>query len=593
MDGVGGNNFWVDFDDPAVFNQSGGDPTNYLDTPAYLIPGETVSQWAWGDSVRMYAVDLQAGGTYQFATSSAPANDDPALILLDYRGALVTLDDDSGPDYQALISYTATSTGRYYIALGSATRQSYAVQLSFQQTSATPSDLVGSTVGHSAALAVGGSVDGVIDFGGDSDWYAIQLTAGQSYRFSLSGSGGAPLTDTFLQVRSGSDGHVLAFNDDVDFTHNSAVRFTPGTSGTYYIAASDWDLETGTYTLSAEAVAPQNPIATLVKTSPHLDPDIKVYFGVSGDLSGPSGGRAWTSSEIASVMSAFSQYSGYINVTFTQVSSAAQATVVVALADLGSGTAGATLVTSATHAEIAFNPASSDWNTAGLQLGGGAFQTVMHEMGHALGLAHPHDPAGGSEIMEGVSQPFGQYGVGNLNQEIYTIMSYNQAWSGSVNSAYAGVDMQSAATPMALDVAALQTLYTPTARSPGDTTYQLQDGGGFTTIWDTGGEDTISAAGLSHYAYIDLRPASLTSAYGGGGYVSFSGRYDGGFVVGGGVAIENAIGSSTGDVITGNALDNKLYGGAGGNDQIHGGAGNDRIYGGLTGGSQLYGDEGD
>ena len=62
---------------------------------------------------------------------------------------------------------------------------------------------------------------------------------------------------------------------------------------------------------------------------------------------------------------------------------------------------------------------------------------------HGLGLAHPHDNGGGSLIFPGVTDAFGSYGDYNLNQEIYTIMSYNAGFpeqfgptSDTVGNAY-------------------------------------------------------------------------------------------------------------------------------------------------------------
>ena len=39
------------------------------------------------------------------------------------------------------------------------------------------------------SVTVGGSVSGAIDFAGDADFYSVNLTAGQTYFFSLRGTG--------------------------------------------------------------------------------------------------------------------------------------------------------------------------------------------------------------------------------------------------------------------------------------------------------------------------------------------------------------------------------------------------------------------
>ena len=50
------------------------------------------------------------------------------------------------------------------------------------------------------------------------------------------------------------------------------------------------------------------------------------------------------------------------------------------------------------------------------------------EFGHGLGMAHPHDNGGSSEVMQRVTSEFGSYGLYGLNQGVYTTMSYNDGW---------------------------------------------------------------------------------------------------------------------------------------------------------------------
>ena len=40
--------------------------------------------------------------------------------------------------------------------------------------------------------------------------------------------------------------------------------------------------------------------------------------------------------------------------------------------------------------------------SGGLEQGGFGFITIIHELGHALGLAHPHDKGGSSSVFPGV-----------------------------------------------------------------------------------------------------------------------------------------------------------------------------------------------
>ncbi|HEV8035506.1 M10 family metallopeptidase C-terminal domain-containing protein, partial [Yoonia sp.] len=186
--------------------------------------------------------------------------------------------------------------------------------------------------------------------------------------------------------------------------------------------------------------------------------------------------------------------------------------------------------------------------------------------------------------------PFGVYGDFELNQTVYTIMSYNGGWNGASPTTFAYGD---AASPMALDIAMLQELYGANDNyNNGNNTYELASanaaGTGWVAIWDTGGVDTITYSGTRD-AVIDLRPATLEYGVGGGGFISNAAGIQGGFTIANGVVIENAIGGSGNDILVGNDADNVLTGNGGndlliggrGNDTLNGGAGNDDIFGGA------------
>jgi len=51
------------------------------------------------------------------------------------------------------------------------------------------------------------------------------------------------------------------------------------------------------------------------------------------------------------------------------------------------------------------------FDATGLAVGGYGFTTILHELGHALGLGHPHDFGGDSHRLAGVSSPFNDYGA--------------------------------------------------------------------------------------------------------------------------------------------------------------------------------------
>jgi serralysin len=219
-----------------------------------------------------------------------------------------------------------------------------------------------------------------------------------------------------------------------------------------------------------------------------------------------------------------------------------------------------------------------------LKQGSYDFITLLHEFGHALGLAHPHDNGGTtadpSTIFPGVTAAQDSYGTFNLNQGIYTMMSYNDGWRTASTvpaDAFFGYEK----TPMGLDIIALQTIYgANTTWAAGDNTYSLVSTNaaytGYTCIWDTGGRDMITApsATMTTRCTIDLRAATGNVDVGGGGYVSFIAGIVGGFTIAKGAVIENAAGAAGADILWGNAASNFLVG-RGGKDWMAGGAGRD------------------
>lgn len=225
-----------------------------------------------------------------------------------------------------------------------------------------------------------------------------------------------------------------------------------------------------------------------------------------------------------------------------------------------------------------------------LRPGGDDFVTFIHELGHAVGLAHPHDDGGGSTVMPGVDADEGDVGDVLMNQGVFTMMSYNSGWPGGPGGLGPSRAWGYEGGPMALDVAALQFIYGANpSTGAGDDTYRLPGSNGvgtsYSCIWDAGGSDRVVGTGRADV--IDLRAASLDYAPGGGGWVSHARGVNGGFTIAHRAAIEDAAGGAGDDAVRGNGGANRLAGGAG-DDRLWGGGGDDRLLGGA-GKDRLHG----
>ncbi len=102
----------------------------------------------------------------------------------------------------------------------------------------------------SYTLANGQFLQGQVTSNGDQDWYAVSLIAGQSYIFSLVGTGSQNLQDPYLRLYGPGGSVQLASNDDGLVNQNSVIHFTASTSGTYFLAASAMGGGTGQYGLA-------------------------------------------------------------------------------------------------------------------------------------------------------------------------------------------------------------------------------------------------------------------------------------------------------------------------------------------------------
>ncbi|MCZ8314943.1 M10 family metallopeptidase [Phreatobacter sp.] len=220
--------------------------------------------------------------------------------------------------------------------------------------------------------------------------------------------------------------------------------------------------------------------------------------------------------------------------------------------------------------------------------GGYAWITFIHEYGHNMGLKHGHETTGGVA---------GAMASDRDGME-FSVMTY-RSYVGGPTTGYTNEAWGFAQTLMMYDIAALQVMYGANfTTNNGNSVYtfsattgemfingvgQGAPGGNriFLTIWDGGGTDTYDFSNYTTNQSIDLTPggwslmSSVQQANLGGTNLARANVYNA-LQYNGDVRslIENAIGGSGNDTITGNAANNVLEGGPGA-DQLRGGLGTD------------------
>ena len=228
---------------------------NYLgDTDYFMFAAEA------GTS---YQIDLYGDFTWAFLLALIPSSEEnyadrtSQIVLYDSAGTELQSADLSLITYaDGIFTWEATVAGDYYISLGDWEIGDYTLSVngpddlevvdSTTTAPAAPDDHANDT-GGATVISVGTSIEAVIDYTDDVDYFRFTAEAGQLYEVDVALG---TLEDSNLTLLD-SNGDFLIDNDDYGDSLASRVIWVAPVSGDYYIEVSSWDDDdSGSYTLT-------------------------------------------------------------------------------------------------------------------------------------------------------------------------------------------------------------------------------------------------------------------------------------------------------------------------------------------------------
>ncbi len=555
-------------------------------------------------------LNLTAGATYRIEL--APADNTSASVydpkisgLFGPNGSSLGLfDNDSGAGNNALLVYTPSVSGIFQLKV---TPQSQSSPIGNYRV--TVSEMGNLTDDYTegietvSKIGLGESITGTIETSDDKDTIAVTLETGKAYSITLNGDDAGKLGDLDSGKITGffnENGNAVDENSYriLSGSVGEQLEFTPDTAGVFYVSVGGNGTTTGDYYLSLSEAG--RGVDAFQET--HIVPksgDNNIDGLLDFDRAWGIGGTSEEFVITYSFPTASSEFSRVIyglasepNIGFSPVTEAekdvfrgfleqvtnATNAQFVEVPDTGSEAGTIRLAWSSMQLWAGTRPAfgwahlpdnaiwSGDmWLNRSMHPGGvAANQTIVHELGHALGLSHANRDVAVDAQYSGWE---------------YSIMT---SFKTSVQFPSAVTTDLSAQSFMWLDIQALIHIYGKGDATTGADSFNFNTSSRyFQTIWDAGGTDEIIITGSAN-TVIDLTPGSWIDV---GTTLRFKdsngtqvGTREATIFIAPDTIIENVDGGGGNDRLTGNDAANELRGNTG-HDIISGGVGNDLISG--------------